>query len=182
MGAVFKYIADDALHTSDGDQCHLCERGSVPVYDYTGEIINPDLATNPQLAREEPEVSWLCADCINGGNVRRTDTWAVAGTVAQFATDPMAAWRDFNTLPNIPLYLQGKLDWPLCCGEWCEFTGSPTDLQELIGVQESHQYWESGPSGMPRNFVSEGEPESFREISLFCCRSCIKRYYTDQFT
>lgn len=87
MGRVFECIADDALHASGGDQCHLCERTDIPVYDYTGEIINPALAANPQLAKDEPKVSWLCADCINGGNVMRTDTWAVANTVAQFAAN-----------------------------------------------------------------------------------------------
>ncbi|WP_313253272.1 hypothetical protein [Stenotrophomonas sp.] len=182
MGVIFKFIADDALRASGAGPCHLCERAGVPVYDYTGEIINPDLAADPALAREEPKISWLCADCINGGNVRRTDTWAVADTVRRFAADPVAVWHDFNTLPGIPLFLQGKFDWPLCCGAWVEFTGCPSDLPGLLAIQASHQYWEGGPSAMPRGFKAKGRPESFREVSLFRCGSCVQGYYTDQFT
>ena len=182
MGKIFKSVADAALRSVDGEICQQCERPQVPAYRYTGEIIDPRKAADTQLAEEEPEVHYLCADCIHGGNVQRTDTWAVEHTIQRFAADPQKAWREFHLLPDAPLFLQGKLDWPFCCNTWCEFVACPTSLQELFAVQQSHQYWENGPAAKPRDFHSGGPPESMREISLFACASCTNRYYTDQYS
>lgn len=182
MGSVFTFVADEALRPADADACHHCGGSNQPIYDYFGEIIDPEQAADPQLARDHPDVSWLCAPCINGGNVRRTDTWSVEDTIPRFAENAEAAWADFNRLPNIPLFLQGKLDWPMCCGTWCEFTGSPENLDELITVQKTHQYWAGGPASARRDFATQGEPELLEEISLFRCTRCSQRFYTDQFT
>ena len=182
MGKIFKSVADAALRSVDGEICQQCERPQVPAYRYTGEIIDPRKAADTQLAEEEPEVHYLCADCIHGGNVQRTDTWAVEHTIQRFAADPQKAWREFHLLPDAPLFLQGKLDWPFCCNTWYEFVACPTSLQVLFAVQQSHQYWENGPAAKPRDFHSGGPPESMREISLFACASCTNRYYTDQYS
>ena len=182
MGKIFKSVADAALRSVDGEICQQCERPQVPAYRYTGEIIDPRKAADTQLAEEEPEVHYLCADCIHGGNVQRTDTWAVEHTIQRFAADPQKAWREFHLLPDAPLFLLGKLDWPFCCNTWYEFVACPTSLQELFAVQQSHQYWENGPAAKPRDFHSGGPPESLREISLFACASCTNRYYTDQYS
>ena len=182
MGKIFKSVADAALRSVDGEICQQCERPQVPAYRYTGEIIDPRKAADTQLAEEEPEVHYLCADCIHSGNVQRTDTWAVEHTIQRFAADPQKAWREFHLLPDAPLFLQGKLDWPFCCNTWYEFVACPTSLQELFAVQQSHQYWENGPAAKPRDFHSGGPPESMREISLFACASCTNRYYTDQYS
>ncbi len=114
--------------------------------------------------------------------MRRSDPWSVEDTIPRFASNAEQAWADFNTLPSIPLFLQGKLDWPLCCGTWCEFTGSPAGQAELVNLQQTDQYWASGPAQARRDFAREGEPESFLEISRFRCTACAARYYTDQFT
>lgn len=182
MGKVFKHVADGALHGVPHEICQQCERSTAAVYGYTGEILDPHLAADVQLALEEPQVHFLCAECIHGGNVRRTDRAAVEHTVERLATDSEKVWREFNHLPDMPLFLQGRFDWPLCCGSWCEFTGSPADFQALLGMQASHQYWEGGPAGNPRPFHVQGPPESLREISAFACCSCNSRYYTDQCT
>ena len=56
MGQVFRHVADAALQPSDLGACQLCGRVDVPSYDYQGEIIHPDAAADPQVARDEPEV------------------------------------------------------------------------------------------------------------------------------
>lgn len=182
MGSVLTYVADNALRRIEGGVCHLCEFRQEAVYPYYGEIIDPELARNPELARQEPEVSELCAGCINGGNVKRTDAWTVSEVVSRFSSEPARAWLGFNKLPNIPLFIQGVFDWPMCCGDWCEFVGSPSSLVELQAAQRSRQYWAKGPSAEPRDFVKDGPPESFQEVSMFACKHCASGYYTDQFT
>lgn len=182
MGSVLTYVSDEALCVSELGPCQHCARPDVPAYNFWGEVIDPNLAADVELAIEEPELNCLCADCINGGNIRRTDTWAVEDTVSRFAGDEAMVWREFNKLPDIPLFIQGKLDWPLCCGGWTEFIGAPSTLAELLALQKTHQYWKAGPSNTPRDFVRDGPPESLYEVSAFACPACNSRYYTDQFT
>ena len=188
MGQVFRHVADVALQPSELGTCQLCGRVDVPSYDYQGEIIHPDAAADPQLARDEPEVCCLCADCLHSGHVRRDDDAAAQLTVAQAATasaDPdatrQALWHGFHQLPDAPLFLQG-FDWPICCGDWCEFTGSPHSLAELLAAQRSHGYWQIGLGQAARDFAQGGPPESLREVSLFRCLGCGQGLYTDQFT
>lgn len=182
MGSVFTYVADAALRSVANEVCQQCERTGVPVYGYTGTIVHPHLAADEQLAQWEPEVYYLCADCIQGGNVVRSNRRDVEQTVQSLAKDPARAWQAFNLLPGIPLFLQGCFDWPFCCDTWCEFTGSPIDFQQLLATQHSQQYWQKGLGKTPRNFDIQGPPESLQEVSLFACSCCAARYYTDQFS
>ena len=182
MGTIFKYVADAALRSEPDEICQHCDSATVPIYNYQGEIADPGLVANAPLAQQEREVSYLCAACINGGNVVRTNKWAVENVVQTSATDPAKAWQEFNHLPDAPLFAQGDFDWPFCCDTWCEFHGSPANFHELLALQKADKYWESGPGKTPRNFKAEGPPESLREISKFVCVGCATRYYTDQFT
>lgn len=182
MGTVFKHVADAALRSVAHEICQQCERPEVPVYGYAGTLVDPYLAANVALAQEEPEVCYLCASCIQGGNVRRSNRHDVAQTVQSLAKDPENAWQAFNQLPSIPLFLQGCFDWPFCCDSWCEFRGSPLNFPHLLATQRSHQYWEKGIGKRPRPLATQGPPESLREISVFACTSCPACYYTDQFS
>lgn len=182
MGTLFKYVADAALRSIANEVCQHCERSELAAYAYTGTIVDPHLAANVELAQEEPEVFYLCAKCIQSGNVVRSNRGDVEQIVQSLATDPARAWQAFNQLPGIPLFLQGCFDWPFCCDTWCEFTGSPVDFQQLLATQHSQQYWQKGLGSMPRNFAAQGAPESLREVSLFACTCCATRYYTDQFS
>src|SRR5262245_8119780 len=71
VGSVFKHVSDSALYPCGGDECHHCGRADRPIYDYTGQIVEPSLAANPKLAAEEPHVYEVCADCIREGNLRK---------------------------------------------------------------------------------------------------------------
>lgn len=183
MGPLFEHVAEGAERQIDDPDalCQYCERAGVPVFGYPGMITDPSHAANPELARTEPEVFELCADCINSSAVKRTDDFQASRLVARFASNPQEALRSYHRLPDIPLFLQ-SFDWPICCGTWCVFTGSPSDNAALVAVQSSHQYWQEGPATSGRDFASEGEPESMTEISCFRCDTCGNRHYTDQFT
>jgi uncharacterized protein CbrC (UPF0167 family) len=181
VGSVFRHVADAAMYACGGEQCHHCERAGLPIYRYSGEIIDPALAHDPALAAEEPEVHELCADCILGGNVRKSDDRVrqVAPTVTRFAADSARAVEEYHRLPDIPLFLQRE-DWPMCCGEWCEFVGVPASYEESPGVPASHSYWERGPATW--RFTDQLLPESLREVSLFQCVRCSRPWFTWQMT
>ena len=40
------------------------------------------------------------------------------------ASDKHNAVQQYNRIPHVPLMMQRE-DWPLCCGDWCEFVGFP---------------------------------------------------------
>jgi len=126
VGTVFKHVDDKALRSLEGSQCHYCERSDVPVYSYFGVIVNPTSAANVELATEEPEVDELCAECINSGKIERRDRFAAEQIIPRFAKESEQAWEEVHRLPEVPLFLQG-FDWPMCCGIWTDFTGSPPD-------------------------------------------------------
>ncbi len=171
MGSVFRQVADVAMYPCGGEQCHHCERTGVPVYRYWGEILDPALAHDPVLAAEEPEVH----------NVRKSNyrVGLVTPTVARFAADRERAMVEYHQLPDIPLFLQRE-DWPMCCGEWCEFVGVPGSYEESSGVPASHSYWERGPAAW--RFTDQLLPESLREVSLFRCVRCNQPWFTWQMT
>lgn len=183
MDRLFEHVAEGAELTIDDPDalCQYCERAGVPVFGYPGVILDPSRAANPELARTDPDVFELCADCINSSVVKRKDDFEAGQLIARFASDPQAALHAYHRLPDIALFLQ-RFDWPICCGMWCVFTGSPIDYAALVAVQHTHSYWQEGPAISGRGFASEGEPESMTEISCFRCETCGTRHYTDQFT
>jgi len=179
VGSKLKYIADSALYRCGGDVCHHCESEDKPIYSYFGKVINPNKAKNVQLALEEPDMDELCVDCINSGNVKRRDYYEFEKTIELYAKDNEYSLREINLLPDIPLFLQGA-DWPMCCGEWCEFQGCPESYDQSVHFPKKYKYWEQGPKGWDADY--ELMPESLREISLFKCSCCQEEYFTWQFT
>jgi uncharacterized protein CbrC (UPF0167 family) len=153
----------------------------VPIYSFTGRIVDPSLAKNSALATEEPEVCELCSACILGGNVRKSDYQIreMMPIVTTLAADRARAIEEYHRIPEIPLFLQ-RDDWPMCCGEWCEFVGVPSSYEESRQVPGRYRYWERGPRGWRSEY--ELLPESLREISLFRCIVCGGEWFTWQFT
>lgn len=180
MGQRFRHIADSALEPCEGTVCHHCERDDRPIFEYSGRIVDPKLAADPALAEEEPEVSELCADCILGGNVVRDMDDRLRALVDKLS-DSRRLWREFQQLPEIPLFLQG-FDWPLCCGDWCELVGCADNHRSLVERHEQSRAWDRGPTSYRRDFRSDGAPESLREISFFRCHHCRRETHIDQFT
>lgn len=184
MGTLFRYVADTMLATENtdfDDTCDHCHCTDQIIYQYYGEIIDPELAADPELARDEPEIESLCAACLLGSNTKRTNEYKVEEYIEKFAKDLSYCWQELHKLPEIPLFLQG-FTWPMCCGEWTEFYAVPNKIEDLIEIQETHQFWEIGPEENCRVFAEDGAPEDFDEVSQFRCLHCEKKYYTDQFT
>ena len=179
LGSVFNYIDDAAMFPCGGTQCHHCETETAPIFNFDGEIVNPDLAANPQLARDEPEVSELCADCILGGNIRKYITPEIQKTINRFAADAAAAKAAYCRTPTIPLFLQYP-DWPICCGDWVEFLGYPSTVEESESVPQRFLYWERELRDWTSDYALR--PESLREVSLFRCKTCDRQQFTWQFT
>ena len=181
MGRVFRYISDDAMYPCGGSSsCHHCESTTKHLFAYFGTTVKPELAANPKLAADEPDISEVCASCILGGNVRKhlVDS-TIQKTINRFARDKALALHEFHQTPDIPLFLQHQ-DWPMCCGTWCEYIGVPNSDGESVIVPTTFGYWEHEP----RKWESAHDlrPESLREVSLFRCVSCDRRIFTWQFT
>ncbi|MCA9068781.1 MAG: hypothetical protein KDA84_07655 [Planctomycetaceae bacterium] len=176
MGSTFRYIADEAMYPCGGTECHHCERDDVPIYDFRGVIVDPSLAKNPQLAIEEPEVSELCADCVLSGNIIKDpyEISRIQGIVNTYARDKDAAIANYHTIPHIPLMMQDE-DWPMCCGDWCEFQGCPPDYAASVQVPSLHRYWDRRPKNPHWDF--ELKPESLREVNIFRCFQCKTSYF-----
>jgi hypothetical protein len=113
----------------------------LPIYRYSGEIIDPSLAADPVLAAEAPDIGECCADCIVGGNLRKANYRVrdARRMIARFASGEVRQLEEYHRLPEIPLFLQ-RDDWPICCGDWCEFTGIPTDYEESRKVPAEYEY------------------------------------------
>lgn len=182
MGTVFPHVADSALRACGGVECHHCGTATRPVYRYPGRIVEPARSADPALATADPDIEEACAHCILGGNLRRRACLEAEFIAGRFSLDRTAIRRSFDQLPDVALFLQG-FDWPICCDDWCEFVGSPDDMDRLIALQASARYWEKGPrNAASRNFGDCGPPESMSEISEFRCLRCASRFYVDQFT
>jgi hypothetical protein len=173
MGLAFRYIADNALAQSNLGSCQHCERTEFSSYDYCGEIINPRLAANVELATTDNKIFAACAACIHGGNIRKTDfeLGRVQPIIDSFALDKVSAARNYHLIPHIPLMMQDQ-DWPMCCGDWCEYVGNPKDDEESVRVPSQFQFWDHRPSN--ETVDDELRPESLREVCLFRCLSCAR--------
>jgi hypothetical protein len=181
MGTTFRYIADAALRGMDEGECHHCGRTVSPLFYYSGVIVDPNLSSDPDLAREEPRVDEACGPCILSGNLRK-DAYIVGiatRQLRQFGADVPSMLEGLHRTPEVPLFLQG-FDWPVCCGEWCEFTGTPQSYEESVQVPPTRTLWRYGPATWDYGF--DLEPESLREVSLFRCLRCPNLYFVWQCT
>ena len=183
MGTTFRYVADGALSPCGGEQCHHCQRTDAPIYTYHGHILDPSLAEDPELAREEPDVSELCAECILGGNVRKGDVTMreIRPTIEAFAADKRRAAEEYHRTPNLPFF-QGHT-WPACCGEFAEYVGDHPTAGTAFGDYEPWQ---------PMNrLVAQFKLEDFyplaklpvmHTMALFRCLHCARRYWVFQYS
>lgn len=181
MGSIFRYIADNSLEESGLGDCQHCRRRGVPSYRYNGLIINPQLAANTEQAIKDNEIYAACANCINGGNLRKGDfrMYEIQPIINSFAIDKEAAARNYHLIPQIPCMLQ-RDDWPMCCGDWCEFIGNPEDDEASVCVPSQYQLWDERPVNW--RFDDELLPEDLFEVSLFRCLTCPKKYFIWQST
>jgi uncharacterized protein CbrC (UPF0167 family) len=176
MGTTFQNIAESALESSELDDCQCCERAGVASYDYRGEMADPSTVANPQLAEEEPKIHAACAHCINGGFVRKDEyeIGEIQSIISTFTSEKEKVAQQYHRTPNIPLMMQRE-DWPMCCGDWCEYIGAPADYDESVQVPACHQFWNRRP--VEPHWDLELKPESLRDVCIFRCHSCDKTYF-----
>jgi hypothetical protein len=181
MGTSFRYVADAALRGMDEGQCHHCGRTVSPLFYYSGEIVDPNLSSDPALATEEPEVHEACGPCILSGNLRRDDYTVGVATrlLRRFGADVPPMIEALHRMPKAPLFLQG-FDWPICCGEWCEYAGHPQSYDESRGIPSRKSFWRNGPAVWDYGF--DLEPETLDEVNYFRCLHCPKFYFVWQCT
>jgi uncharacterized protein CbrC (UPF0167 family) len=183
VGTTFRYVADGALSPCGGEQCHHCERTDVPIYSYSGRIVDPAQSKNPDLARQEPEVYELCADCILGDNVRKLDSAMreIMPIIEALAADKLRAVEEYHRIPDLPFF-QGDM-WPICCGEFAEYVGDhPTTGTGFT----DYEPWRPQNSLMARFKLADFYPLEklpvMHTMALFCCLHCPKRYWAFQYS
>jgi hypothetical protein len=193
MGTVFRYIADEALRPAEAAfkrTCQVCGQKGVDVYRADGNVGLPDGRVAGGVG-----VAVACADCLRGGRVEKTCAFDVDEVIHRYLeklyrrdrtclfilrrlVELAAAYRQ---TPDGPLFLQHN-DWPLCCGDLTEFTGSPKNKKELVRLTKTGVYWEGQVKKSRVDFEETGPPESYTEVSIFRCLACQKVYWTWQFT
>lgn len=183
MGTVFRNIADGLLGLSEGDQCNHCGRADIPTYSYSGKILDPSRAQDPELAQAEPEVCQLCADCIASGNVRK-DSSSLTRIIRQietYASDKTQAVEAYHRTPDLP-FIQGDT-WPICCGELTEYVGE----QLPSGTRyDAYERWEPMNSLVARFQMEDFYPLDklpvMHTMALFHCLYCPRRFWVFQYS
>ncbi|MCA8913268.1 MAG: CbrC family protein [Planctomycetes bacterium] len=186
MGTRFRYVADDALRAENPDwypECHVC--------DAVGTVY-PMRATVRLGDGQTEDISAVCESCLNTGINIEYEFNFKENVLKYFKRD--SSNEDPKTLmlqalerlahnPRPAKCVQG-FDWPLCCNDFCEFLGSPANAEAYEAFRIDARFWVGGPAGkhLSRNFLVEGPPELWTEVSFFRCSHCGKKHYIDQYT
>ena len=189
MGKLFKYIRDDALHelqvnTNDDDyECHQCTKKDVPIYTYSGSVIDWSLTPTPEFADKDPslvEIDELCAECIKGDNIKICDYYLSEITKRA----PSASEEAIKTLIKTPQMRNTQWPfWATCCNDFAEFIGS----KPLDGTSPDEYTCQC-----PQDEIVEGcslsdfypmEEKPFMwKMRLFQCLKCNKKYWHFQYS
>jgi hypothetical protein len=191
MGAVFRYIADEALAPENPDdpgrKCDVCKKNS-PAYRSFGRAV-------PARRKNEVRIDAACADCFREGRVREVrDGEEVVGAVRTYVAKcfkkESAARRkareavildELNRMPcRLPPFRQ-RLDWPLCCRGLTEFVGSPAAREELKSLPPSTG-WDLGELhdlGAVDFREMEGT-DVLHDTGVFRCPTCARLYVVFQ--
>ena len=156
--------------------CQRCQRDDAVAYDDTGRIIAPTRAADVELAMQDDDIF---AACIQGGNLTKnaSEIDEVRPVINRFAADPKAALAAFSETPHIPLLMRDS-DWPICCGDLCEFRGNPASYDVSVLVPVRCQFWDRQPAAWRYDY--ELQPESLRQVCLFRCQGCEMTYFVWQ--
>jgi hypothetical protein len=165
MGSIFPAIADEALTPMDPDsypQCHVCARGELTVFTSHGTVTRADGSRD--------DVYVACADCLRAGKVEQIDEWSTDPVITEYAkrcagAANEAAARALETrlkdklrrTPHLAPQAQ-RTDWPLCCGDITEYTGSPEKRAEWELLTRSAFGWRRGEVLQPAP-SEEDEPD-----------------------
>ncbi|MDM1554417.1 CbrC family protein [Chryseobacterium indologenes] len=189
MGQLFELISDDALEKLDEyyTECHVCEKPDVDLYPYQGQII----LENGEI---DDDIYAACHDCLQSKPMAHSCSFLYEKTIEKYLYSlnlphprkielKTVLTEKYNRTPDIPIFMQ-RPDIPLCCEDITEFIGYPQNDKELYEASENFTYWEEGIEEKSEyyDFRTHGSPESLREIAIFQCSHCRKKYFTFQFT
>lgn len=187
MGTLFRYIADNVAKGAEHAVCPCCQR-SASLFPIEAAIDQAEWTASADCPEE------LCSDCIRRLPLRKfaprrgervvqelINAHYPKGTLngEQRINKLVSICDEYRRTPTYPLFLQDE-DWPWCCGDFCEYLGSPTSVEESIRIGREMQYWGGdfqqlyGPMTL--------EPESLHEVCIFRCLTCEQQVFTWQMT
>ncbi len=168
MGKIFRYISDSFDHELIDRPCGVCGDIDSPRYLYVCEL--GDDAIWDEYG--------VCAPCINSGRVQKDayEIDRISEVIVRNSGDLPSLIESFHKIPYVTRSIQVP-DWPICCGDWCEFVGHPKDRDSLDGLTKEYQDWRGGPWGTEFNAEYELLPELLEDVCLFVCLNCEKKYH-----
>lgn len=167
MGKTFRYVSDCVTDLACDPPCNLC--GDVESACYRYDCVLDEVEGWGEYQ--------FCANCINSGRVKKDDyeLGEIEKTVIRNSGDLPRLTAPFHTIPHVMQHVQG-IDWPICCGDWCEFIGYPGTREDLKEISANSLYWSRVPWGTEYNPQYELHPEILEEVCLYKCQDCQKRY------
>ena len=168
MGTIFSLISDDAIKVCEytNYQCDLCL--CEPAFYHSVETLYKGVAK---------EVDLLCSACIKLKYSKQySDEWEFSLSLCH---DYNKSKTSLEHTPKLPCFIQ-EIDWPVCCGELCEFTGIPKNF-ETEDIPNIKKFWFRGIKSYDKECGFTLKPEFLKDIGFFNCRVCSSEYFTLQF-
>lgn len=183
MGKQFKYVADEALTSLEDDsECQHCGKSDVTVYDFQGEIINPELSAAPEIAKEEPEIYYACKTCIESGNLIPDDFHEdEIKRASPTSLHSVIESKEFRCKPYV-MFLQGP-QWPYCCDDMTEYLGEVPNKGDNYS---QYKCWEPMSPAVSNHQLADFYPldklEVLYSMNLFKCQHCQTKYWNFQYS
>ena len=184
MGNKFKYIADAVLSKllESDEECQHCGKKDRDVYAFNGEIINPNLSFDVELAKDEPEIYYACEECIKSGNLIPDEY--IEDEIKRKSPDTMQGiieGVEFRQKPYV-MFLQNP-EWPYCCGDMTELIGETP----LEGTHfDEYKCWEPMSPAVSefqlKDFYPLGKLDVLYTMNLFHCNECSSKYWNFQYS
>lgn len=169
MGDLFKLISDGSLHIiEDEATCQFCNNTDSQAYKFESYLNDDD----------NEFYSYLCKECIFKNNFIPSTAFDWEKTLAK-CDDVIKSKILLNKTPDIPCFIQ-NFDWPICCGQLCEFSGIPKNENEIKTYPTSKLYWEYGFKNYNNSYEYPPISEFLQDVGLFKCNLCYNDIFTFQ--
>lgn len=172
-----------SLQLEKGTSCHHCGSSNNPVYTYFGKIIEPNKTNNPKLATEEPEVSEVCFNCLQSGNIKPYNS-SISELKFAFQEEGHSILDEtvekISKLPKLN-FMQNAY-WPICCNNPTQFIGNqPTEGTTY------EDYICKSPDFLTKKFKLEdfyplSKLSVMYTMNLFQCLTCSNKYWNFQYS
>lgn len=181
MGELFEKVRDYEPLRCGGSECHVCGATDLPIFTYSGELLDPSLSRYPP----DIEVDEVCAPCITSGKVRLRYRHSIDEFVRSWrrmgidSTDKFI--EELHRLPEV-CFFQGAT-WPVCCDEITEYIGDAEPPREQL---PKFRCWDPMDDVVGSRCVSEFYPlddlKVMNTMAHFYCQSCDRYYWVFQYS